>query len=271
MKGTIEDSYDSTGAGRIVGEDGLRYDFEKSDCLGSFESKSGMNVEFEPSGGRATSVHLTDPDVSTSNGTAPSSSGEIQRSNKPGSESWLFVMIPFAVFFRLSSFYFEEINLTLEYFWIVYVVLILGVQFYILNRMIFAWGQVRRFGGEHLSTAGIIARAIIPFYQIYGIPSLYARMTDELNEIHGRLKSGFPKIDKGFAVAAGLLHLAGHLYTNAISDEFYFETMADPFSFYASVIMIGMLAQIAFGHMVLQRAICLERMQPLVATSSRSL
>lgn len=262
MKGTIEDSYEPTGAGRIVGDDGFRYDFEKSDCLGSFESKPGMNVEFEPSGGRATSVRLTDPHVAISNGTAPASSGEVQRSNKPGSESWLFVMIPFVIFFRLSSFYLEEIDFTFEFFWIVYVVLNLGVQFYILNRMIFAWGQVRRFGGEHLSTAGIIARAIIPFYQIYGIPSLYARMTDELNEIHGRLKSGFPKIDKGFAVAAGLLTLAGHLYTNAISDEFYVEAMADPVSFYASFIMIGMLAQTAFGHMALKRAIYLERMEP---------
>ena len=128
--------------------------------------------------------------------------------------------------------------------------------------MLFAWRQVRRFGAGHLSTAGSVARAVIPIYQIYGIPSLYMRITDELNEIHGRAESGIPKIDKRFAVAAGLLHIALLLSTNAISNDFYIEAMANPVSLYGSTVLIALLTQTAFGHMVLQRANFLERMKP---------
>ena len=120
MKGTIEESYDSTGAGRIVGEDGLHYDFTKTDFSGSFKAEPGAKVEFEPSGGHATSVSLIESQSSITEDSAQFPSEENQGNSLPGSGTWLAVMIPMIILDGVLWFYSAKFAEDFEYSWIVY-------------------------------------------------------------------------------------------------------------------------------------------------------
>ena len=270
MKGTIEDFFDSKGTGQIVGEDGLRYDFTKTDFSGSFKAEPGAKVEFEPSGGHATSVRLIDSQSAITEDSAQFPSEENQGNSLPGSGTWLAVMIPMIILDGVLWFYSAKFAEDFEYSWIVYFGINLVVVAYIFNRTMFAWEQVGRFGGRSLTAVDVIARAVIPVYQIYGTLSLHMRITDELNQIHDRVGSGAPKIAPWFAVITGILNLGVLFHMLSVNDEIIRFSFASG-EIFGPLMLVQLVTQTAFGHMVLQRAIYLERMQPLVATSSRSL
>lgn len=259
MNGTVDVVFQSNGSGRIIAEDGMRYDFEKSDCPPGLTLRKGMQVEFIASGTDARSITLGNSQPSVNSTGANPKSGDSQNDSNlqrdlPGSGYWLPIFI---IGFLVQGFLPDDPP----------IYSILGaviLNIYCFTKVQLVWEKLGKFGNG-LSTGSILARTLIPIYNLYGIPNLYYRWATEFNSVNERRNLAMAKMPIGLSLAAGI----GHLLITGLSSNTFLRTLEqtayrDPDAAEAMFIFIGLMSiaqitlQAAYGHMALKRARMLE-------------
>lgn len=241
MNGTVDVVFQSNGSGRIIAEDGMRYDFEKSDCPPGLTLRKGMQVEFIASGTDARSITLGNSQPSV-NPTSPQNKSHGSQNNSnlerdlPGSASWIPTNVGLGIFGFIAGFSGSQELLVL-------VVLINAI--YIMNRIHHNFSILHSAGGSH-SGGLAIGLLFIPYINVLWAAYLYPKWAKEFNRINQRNNWHFPEMPEWIGPLASALFVFQLIFA-FVSLEI------------SGFFMLGHIgAQVCYGHMSIRRAIAIK-------------
>lgn len=241
MNGTVDVVFQSNGSGRILAEDGMRYDFEKSDHPPGITLRKGMQVEFIPSGTDARSITLGNSQPSV-NPTSPQNKSRGTQNNSnlerdlPGSASWIPMNVGLGLFSIIAGLSESE--------WLFGLVILVNL-IYIMNRIHHNFSILHSAGGS-ISGGIAIGLLFIPLFNIFWVVRLYYKWPREFNRINQLHNWQYPEMPEWIGHAAGLLFVL-QVFAPNVSPEFF------------GFIMLGQIfAQVCYGHMSIRRAIAIK-------------
>ncbi|MDC0347318.1 hypothetical protein OAN47_02750 [Planctomycetota bacterium] len=271
MIGVIQVLFPSNGSGRILGEDGQHYDFEKSDYSEISAIYKGLEVNFEPLNSFAKGITVLQnlesktPVTTKTSAGIPTSTTETENFiyRLPGSGKWLWIYLGAYILQVLL------ITQTVSFDWRnpIYAHLIRILLFYYCYRCTkFTWDQLRSQGGS-ISTNGIIARILIPIYNLYGIPNLFYRWAKEFNTINQNSNLRMPLMPVGFSVLTGITTVLFLLTFNETSWNLLISFYNQEPELGAIATLVAMLLGLShivtlavYGHMSIRRAIAIKEL-----------
>ena len=241
MNGTVDVVFQSNGSGRILAEDGMRYDFEKSDHPPGITLRKGMQVEFIPSGTDARSISLGNSQPSV-NPTSPQNKSHGSQNNSnlerdlPGSASWIPTNIGFVIFGFIAGFFGSLELLGLG--------LLINV-IYIMNRIHHNFSILHSAGGSHGGGLAI-GLLFIPYINLLWAAYLYSKWAKEFNRINQRNNWQFPEMPEWIGPLAGVLFVCQLIFSFAAPEL-------------SAILLLGhFVAQVCYGHMSIRRAIAIK-------------